>query len=76
MKHTTKIEFSPGCFDEFEGTQEELDELILHIKKFFENINLDELDENEDIVDLEELSEEDPDLYIEILSSMNNRTLH
>ena len=23
-----KIEFAPGCFDEFDGTQEELDELV------------------------------------------------
>ncbi len=27
-----KIEFAPGCFDNFEGTQEELDELIADIK--------------------------------------------
>lgn len=26
-----KIEFAPGCFDSFEGTQEELDELIASI---------------------------------------------
>lgn len=28
-----KIEFAPGCFDHFEGTQEELDGLITEIKK-------------------------------------------
>lgn len=27
-----KIEFAPGCFDNFEGTQEELDALIADIK--------------------------------------------
>lgn len=27
-----KIEFAPGCFDSFDGTQEELDELIAQIK--------------------------------------------
>lgn len=27
-----KIEFAPGCFDNFEGTQEELDALIANIK--------------------------------------------
>ena len=32
-----KIEFAPGCFDNFEGTQEELDELIGEIKAMFEN---------------------------------------
>jgi len=29
------LEFAPGCFDDFEGTQEELDELIKHINEAF-----------------------------------------
>jgi hypothetical protein len=29
------LEFAPGCFDDFEGTQEELDALIEHIKEIF-----------------------------------------
>ena len=53
----TKIEFVPGCFDDFEGTQEELDALVEEIRRMadtgelFENavpledIDLDELDE-------------------------------
>lgn len=28
----TRIEFAPGCFDDFEGTQEELNELIADLK--------------------------------------------
>jgi hypothetical protein len=32
-----KIEFAPGCFDHFEGTQEELDQLIQEIKDMFAN---------------------------------------
>lgn len=32
-----KIEFAPGCFDNFDGTQEELDALIAEIKAMFEN---------------------------------------
>ena len=32
-----KLEFSPGCFDEFEGTQAELDELVADINKMFES---------------------------------------
>ena len=28
----TKVEFAPGCFDDFEGTQEELNELIADLK--------------------------------------------
>lgn len=30
-----KIEFAPGCFDGFEGTQEELDQLIAEIQAKF-----------------------------------------
>ena len=28
-----KVEFAPGCFDAFDGTQEELDEMIAEITK-------------------------------------------
>jgi hypothetical protein len=28
----TEIEFAPGCFDDFEGTQEELNEMIADLK--------------------------------------------
>lgn len=59
-----KIEFAPGCFDSFDGTQEELDELIAHIKEMFASgeaqtlarpLDLDDLDE-EDLEMLERLS--------------------
>ena len=30
-KKDLEIRFAPGCFDNFEGTQEELQELIAHI---------------------------------------------
>ena len=51
-----KIEFAPGCFDNFDGTQEELDELISTIKEMFASgeaikkarpIDLDNLDESD-----------------------------
>ena len=31
-----KINFAPGAFDSFEGTQEELDELVLALRKMAE----------------------------------------
>ena len=37
MNKKIKLEFAPGCFDSFEGTQEELDQLINEIKTGFEN---------------------------------------
>ena len=51
-----KIEFAPGCFDSFEGTQEELDEMIAEIKRMFASgeaqalarpLDLDDLDEDD-----------------------------
>ncbi len=32
-----ELEFAPGCFDEFEGTQEELDQLVAEIQRMFAN---------------------------------------
>ena len=58
-KKKPRIIFSPGCFDDFDGTQEELDELVLEINKavtdgtFFENareITSDDLDDLPDYV--------------------------
>lgn len=39
-----KIEFAPGAFDHFEGTQEELDEFVAGIQKMFEGKTKEELD--------------------------------
>lgn len=39
-----KIEFAPGCFDNFEGTQEELDELLGEIQKMFEGKSREEIE--------------------------------
>ena len=39
------IEFAPGCFDNFEGTQEELQELIAHIHQMVEDGSIFEYSE-------------------------------
>jgi len=38
----TKLVFAPGCFDNFDGTQEELDALVAEIKKMAEDGTLAE----------------------------------
>lgn len=63
-----KLVFAPGCFDNFEGTQEELDEMIQHIKAAFES---GELLENAEEVDMIELAEEDPDLFDHISEAIS-----
>jgi hypothetical protein len=40
-----KVSFAPGCFDDFEGTQEELDELVKLITETIESSSMEELEE-------------------------------
>lgn len=54
-----EIIFAPGCFDSFEGTQEELDELVAEIQKL---VDSGELFENSRPLDIDELIEQDPEL--------------
>jgi hypothetical protein len=69
------ITFAPGCFDSFEGTQEELDGLQTEIMRMFES---GEFEKNSRPVDVEELIEEDPEYAEKVLKSLsddNQRTL-
>ena len=51
MNEKVKITFMPGCFDSFEGTQEELDELIKEIRHLADSglllENSESIDEDE-----------------------------
>lgn len=70
-----KIEFAPGAFDSFEGTQEELEEMIAEITRMAET---GELFEKATAVDFDELMEEEPEWAEKIINSIdgnNNRTL-
>ena len=58
-KEPLKVVFEPGCFDSFEGTQEELESFMAEIQDMFANmtpeqikmqsrpVNIDDLDEDE-----------------------------
>jgi len=52
-----KIEFAPGAFDSFEGTQEELDDLIAEIQNMFANKSKEELEAMSRPLSDEELAE-------------------
>ena len=43
-KKELKVHFAPGCFDNFDGTQEELDELVKDIQEMFTNATPEELE--------------------------------
>jgi len=62
-----KIQFQPGCFDSFEGTQEELDEAIAMITKMFEDGTAQELAQE---VDIDELMETDPEMAERIFQAI------
>ena len=63
-----KIEFAPGAFDNFDGTQEELDELMAEIHRMVES---GEFLENSTRVDFDELYDEDPELAMKIAESLS-----
>jgi hypothetical protein len=64
-----KITFAPGCFDTFEGTQDELNELIAEITKQLESGEIDATP-----IDLDELMEEDPMYAEQLLRSLREDT--
>jgi predicted nucleic acid-binding Zn-ribbon protein len=63
------IEFAPGCFDNFEGTQEELDALMIEIQTAFENGEMEE--QSMELTDeaFEELPDEIKDKLLDVLMS-------
>lgn len=75
MKKKYRVDFAPGAFDSFDGTQEELDEVIAQIEKAFSEMTEDELNSDDNLLDLDQLAEDDPELYEEIISRINRRTL-
>lgn len=66
-----KLEFAPGCFDHFEGTQEELDDLINQIKEMFASGEAQQLAQP---LDFEDLEDEDFEILNQ-LDAQDKRTL-
>jgi predicted Zn-dependent peptidase len=62
-----KIEFAPGAFDNFDGTQEELDELLAEIQRLADS---GELLEQSTEVDIKQLLEDDPEYAAQVLASL------
>lgn len=63
-KQISEVVFAPGCFDDFEGTQEELDALVAEIKSLAES---GELFERSTPVDIDALDDDDLVLLAEAL---------
>ena len=72
MTDPKKIEFAPGCFDDFDGTQEELEQLMNQLQTMFENMTTDELQARSRTVSMEDLDELDPETQQQILSALDD----
>ena len=72
MNEKLKVEFMPGCFDSFEGSQEELNEFISEIQRL---IDSGEIFEKAIPVDIDDLFDEDPEWAERLLNSTDPRNL-
>ena len=71
-KSPLKIKFVEGSFDDFDGTQEELDEMVNEITKFLQS---DEFAEALATAEQSESDDFNPDLW-EKFETNSNRTIH
>ena len=65
------VTFAPGSFDNFEGTQEELDEMIAEITRMAQS---GELFEKSQPLDFDELMELDPEYAEKIINAESTAT--
>ena len=76
-KPKMKVEFAPGAFDGWEGTQEELDQFVAEIHRMAESGELEA--ESIDITDdeaWESLSEEEQSIIADALNNTDRRSLN
>lgn len=66
MTKKLKVEFAPGAFDNFDGTQEELDELIAEITRMAES---GELVENSRAINIDDPDEDDIEAISHVLAA-------
>ena len=69
------IEFAPGAFDSFDGTQEELDAFQKEVLEMFATLTLVELKEQSTAVDvdyIEELMSEDPETAEQLIRALGS----
>ena len=71
------IEFAPGAFDSFDGTQEELDALQKEVLEMFANLTPEEIQARSTAVDvdyIEELLTEDPEAAEQLIQALAGGT--
>lgn len=72
MKNT-QVTFAPGCFDTFDGSQEELDALVSEIENWAAGDSVDF-----EVIELGSLDQVDPDVaeYYRQLADSERPTMH
>lgn len=70
-KKDFKIEFAPGCFDNFDGTQEELDALVKEIHSMFEGKTREEIESMSQPLDEAEWEDLPDDVKEQLFRSFN-----
>jgi soluble cytochrome b562 len=69
------VVFAPDCFDDFEGTQEELDELIAEIQKLADSGELEAI--SQAVEELDELDPEEQEIITSASESLySTKKLH
>lgn len=83
-KEPLKIVFAPGCFDNFDGTQEELDAFMAELEQKISTMTPEELEAESTQIDedyIDELFETDPEAAAKLVNILlgdtagENRTL-
>lgn len=69
-----KIVFAPGCFDNFEGSQEELDALISQIQGMFDGKTREEIESMSEQLTEEEFEELPEEVQAQILGEIDDET--
>lgn len=67
-----KLVFAPGCFDNFEGTQEELDALVKEIEQGFEDGSFFDKATPVDMESIDDMDDEDIEAMMKLLKAMDN----
>lgn len=68
-KKKPEIVFAPGCFDNFDGTQEELDELVAEINRL---VDSGEIFEKSKPLDPDTMDDEELEMLAKVLDSLED----
>jgi|LakMenEpi03Aug12_release.lakeMendotaPanAssembly.Ray.scaffolds.fasta_scaffold380446_2 hypothetical protein len=66
-KKPLQVIFAPGCFDHFDGTQEELDDLVAEINKM---VKSGEIFDKSNPIDPDTMSEEELEMLANIMKEL------